>query len=278
VAGVIPSGLPRPSRSTRWLIAAGVAVVVVAGAIAVPLLLRSGAPQPAATLTDEPNGSDLGVNGVAFSPDGAMLATAYGDGNIDLWDVATGKLAATLTDPGGLPGGLPVFGLAFSPNGATLATAGARTYLWDVATGTLTATLTDPGGGTVNAVAFSPGGGTLAAADWDGSTYLWDVATGKLTATLTDPSDGPDDQGVRGIAFSPGGGTLAAADWDGSTYLWDVATGKVTATLTDPSDEGSYGGDNNSVDAVAFSPGGGTLATADEDGSTYLWDVATGKV
>ena len=35
-----------------------------------------------------------GVNGVAFSPDGKLLATADGDGNVRLWNPATGQAAA----------------------------------------------------------------------------------------------------------------------------------------------------------------------------------------
>ncbi len=47
-------------------------------------------------------------------------------------------------------------------------------------------------------------------------------------------------------------------------------TSSLTATLTDP--------DGSSVTSVAFGPGGTTLATGGQDGSTYLWDTATRKI
>jgi WD40 repeat protein len=71
------------------------------------------------------------VNALAFSPDGATLATAGANGSIRLWDVATQQEIGTPMTAG--PG--PVYALAFSPDGATLATAGGdgRARLWNVA-------------------------------------------------------------------------------------------------------------------------------------------------
>ena len=39
------------------------------------------------------------MNGVAFSPDGKLLATADGDGTVRLWDLAT-RQAARRSPPG----------------------------------------------------------------------------------------------------------------------------------------------------------------------------------
>src|SRR5262249_51330688 len=44
--------------------------------------------------------NNLRVLTIAFSPDGRTLATSGADGSIYLWDVATGHLVATHTDPG----------------------------------------------------------------------------------------------------------------------------------------------------------------------------------
>ena len=71
--------------------------------------------------------------GVAFSPDGRLLATASGDETARLWDPATGQPLRTLTGHTGA-----VTGVAFSPDGRLLATASddETARLWDPATGT----------------------------------------------------------------------------------------------------------------------------------------------
>ena len=192
------------------------------------------------------------VLSVAFSPDGQAIA-AGDDGDIGLWNVATGRRTAILAE------GSQVDSVAFSPNGQTVAAGDFAGHigLWDLATGQRTATLT---GTSVGSVAFSPDGRAIAAADGNG-VGLWDVATGRQTATLAEGSP------VTSVAFSPDGKTVAAGDYAGDIGLWDVATGRRSATLT----EGSH------VESVAFSPDGLTIAAGNYAGDIGLWDVASGQ-
>ncbi|MDV9176224.1 hypothetical protein R6V09_39635 [Streptomyces sp. W16] len=151
---------------------------------------------------------------VAVSPDGRTLATGSNDNTIQLQNLATGTILATLT---GHTGG--VLALAFSPDGRTLASGGAdRTIrLWDASTGKQRAVLSGHGD-RVRAVAFSADGRTVASGSDDGTARLWDVATGRLRATLTGHVDS-----VPYVAFSPDDRTLATGGEDGTARLWSLA-------------------------------------------------------
>lgn len=214
--------------------------------------------------------------GVAFSPDGGILATAgMAERTAKLWDLATQKELASLE---GHPGEMGE--MAFSPDGKILAvvsgdprqaeTGPSVVVLWDVSARKQRATL--PGHvGWVNHLAFSPDGKRLATAGWDGTIRLWDVTTAKCRATLTGHKTA-----VTNVAFSPDGNTLTSCSgprgtpvpFAGELKRWNVATGKELPEFL--GSEGAFG-------TVAYLPDGRTLITAELDGKIELRDAATGK-
>lgn len=121
-------------------------------------------------------------NWIAFSADSRILAVGDGGGlpgerpGTRLWDAASRKVTATLTDPAA--GG--VDGVAFSPAGETLAVAdvGDTAYLWNAGTRTTVAAQDDPGGANVDGIAYSRSGALLATSDSSGHIYLWAARSG----------------------------------------------------------------------------------------------------
>ena len=201
---------------------------------------------------------------IAFSSNGRMLATGR-DNGVQLWDVDTGELKATLQE-----NEEHVNSVVFSPNGRTVASGSkdAAIRLWDVESATLTAKLI---GHTreVKSVAFSLDGKTVASGSRDRTVRLWDVGADKLKVTLKGHTNS-----VTSVSFSPDGEMLASGSMDNTIHLWDVSSG--TDLQTTPIDT-YVGGDSLAHTSVAFSPDGDTLTSTSADGTIRMWKIATGK-
>jgi len=200
------------------------------------------------------------VNSVAFSGDGKTLASGSGDKTIKLWDLATGRELRTLNGHSGF-----VQSVVFSPDGKTLASGSydKTIKLWEVATGRELSTFNGHSA-LVESVAFSPDGQTLASGSEDKTIKLWEVATGRELRNLNGHSH------FFSVVFSPDGRTLASGSADNTIKLWEVATGRELRTLA---------GHSASVNSLAFSPDGQTLASSgSKDKTIKLWEVATGNL
>ena len=99
------------------------------------------------------------IRGIAYDPDGGLLASGSGAGAVQMWDANSGELSRTL-----LGHSEGVRSVAFSPGVEVLASGGrdGTIRLWDRETGKQLRTLTVLELVSVEAIAFSPHGQLLA--------------------------------------------------------------------------------------------------------------------
>jgi WD40 repeat protein len=206
-------------------------------------------------------GQDEGVQCMAFSPDGTLLATGgclekeyYGQerclrGGVFLWDVQNHSLLDVLeADLNG-----NVMAIAFSPDGRLLAVGGCHER--EVQAGPIEASV-------------------------QGAVELWDVSTRER---IGDPLVGHRNESadtanqVENLAFSPDGRLLAASGmvlggdgWQGSITLWDVEGMKTAGDML------TFGED---ISGLAFSPRGDWMAASSSFENTVgLWPIIDGGV
>ncbi len=208
-----------------------------------------------------------GIDSVAFSPDGKLLASCKGF-TVEVWDATSGRKMGTLT--GHKHNTVRV---TFSADGKYLASGGFdhKAKIWDAETFKEVRTL--PETDFVSSLAFHPESKLIAVGSGSKTVKVWDVTTGKVVKTLKGHT-----QVVQGVAFSPDGTRLLSGSCEGNPHylgkagevkVWDVETEVEVLNL----EEGDHSGW-----CVAFSPDGNRLVSGSEDDSIRIWDASNGKL
>lgn len=192
------------------------------------------------------------INCAVFCERGRALLIGDLDGNLQLYDTASGK-------PIGSPQHRhsPIHSLAFHPDESLLAIGENRGgVLWDWKTQQERKRLSPERG-----VAFSrfyPDGKRLLLVQ-NGFAQVWD----KTGSTQHEPPLFQAEGGIKRLAFSPDCRTILIGDNERRARLWDEATGKRIGPAPGP----------QGMDRVAFSPNGHYLAVAGKQGRIALWET-----
>ncbi|KAI9934827.1 hypothetical protein MW887_000444 [Aspergillus wentii] len=199
---------------------------------------------------------------VEFSPDGKMIAAAFDNGTVSLWDMTSGIGVLQHTFQAHSD---HIYEVVFSANGKKLASASKdeKVKLWNIDQIGIEETLEGHTAGVLS-VAFSPDGKMVASASSDWTVRLWNIGSSpvRLQAVFKGHSSL-----VGSVAFSPDSKFLVSGSRDETLRLWDIKLGELKHTFT---------GHCVSVESVVFLPDGQSIVSGSWDKTIKIWDISSG--
>jgi eukaryotic-like serine/threonine-protein kinase len=199
------------------------------------------------------------VFAVAWSPDGTSLASASGDGTVQIWNATNAETIST-SHCYSFWG----YAVAWSPDGTRIASAGddKTVKVWDATAGEKLYTYHGHAD-VLLAVSWSPDGSRIASAGKSGTVQVWEATTGKQISTY-----GSHAGAVNTLAWSPAGSRIVSGSDDQTVQVWEATTGDHLWT---------YGGHAGGVNTVAWSLDGVHMASGSKDETVHVWEATTGK-
>jgi len=221
------------------------------------------------------------VQNLRFSPDGTLVATTGKDGQVILWNTATGAMVRQLTGFSGM-----VYEATFSFDGKYIAAGGhdGSARVWEVASGknvgTYLGKMTSMEVGLIRQhisfVCFSQDNKTIYFGGDAGFIMEANIASAgqpSVTFATTNRRDGSWYSSITGGCLSHDGKSLLVSVGD-YVQSFNITTRTITKSFFYETPPTAYGGLND----VVIVPDGKTIATWAFDGNVLLWDYKSGDL
>ncbi len=204
------------------------------------------------------------VYGIAFSPNGRILASGDGKGMITLWNVETPSDPQRIGETFQAHGNGHLFSLIFIDDEILVSGHFDSTIkLWRVGATENPLIVLNDHRNHVTDLVINRNDDLLVSSSGDFTVRLWDLAVRENPQPITRLSGHTD--WVESVAISADGRTLASGGYENSIRMWDaIEYLQLGSRLV---------GHDQDVQSLAFSPDGRLLASASEDGKVILWEV-----